>query len=38
MEDEAFREQKIQDLSAALYKLPRVHLQVLDALVKHLKK
>jgi hypothetical protein len=38
MEDEVSKEQKIQDLSAALYKLPRVHLHVLDALIKHLKQ
>ncbi|KAG9223920.1 hypothetical protein CCMSSC00406_0004464 [Pleurotus cornucopiae] len=31
-------EQRIQDISAALQKLPRVHLYVLDAVVSHLKE
>lgn len=33
----ASEEQRIQDLSAALQKLPRVHLYVLDALISHFK-
>lgn len=31
-------EQHIQDLGAALQRLPRVHLYVLDAIVSHLKR
>ncbi|KAF4593115.1 hypothetical protein EYR38_008825 [Pleurotus pulmonarius] len=31
-------EQRVQDISAALQKLPRVHLYVLDAVVHHLKE
>ena len=31
-------QQRIQDLQTALLKLPRIHLLVLDAILKHLKK
>ena len=37
-ETQASEEQHIQDLQLALQKLPRVHLIVLDALVKHVKE
>jgi hypothetical protein len=30
-------QQHVQDLQLALLKLPRIHLHVLDAIVKHLK-
>lgn len=36
-EGQQTEEQHIQNLEAALLKLPRVHLYVLDAIVKHLK-
>jgi hypothetical protein len=37
-ENEVSEDQRIQDLGVALQKLPRVHLYVLDAVVKHLRK
>jgi hypothetical protein len=37
MDGEDTEEQRIRDLGAALQKLPRVHLHVLDAIVNHLK-
>jgi hypothetical protein len=37
-DDEAATQQRIQDLSTALQRLPRVHLYVLDAIIQHLDK
>ena len=37
-DEEVNEQQHIQDLQLALQKLPRVHLIVLDALVKHVKE
>lgn len=37
-ETQASEEQHIQDLQSALQKLPRVHLIVLDAIIKHVKE
>ncbi len=37
-EEQPSEQQHIQDLQTALQKLPRVHLIVLDTLVKHLKE
>ena len=37
-EGQQTEEEHVQNLGAALQKLPRVHLYVLDAIVKHLKK
>ncbi|KAI0821557.1 hypothetical protein BC629DRAFT_1278140 [Irpex lacteus] len=37
-EDQSSEEQHIQDLQTALQKLPRVHLLVLDTLIKHLRE
>jgi hypothetical protein len=37
-DDEAATQQRIADLCAALQRLPRVHLHVLDAIVQHLDK
>ncbi|KAI0343232.1 hypothetical protein BDW22DRAFT_1407130 [Trametopsis cervina] len=37
-EEQPTQQQRIQDLQGALQKLPRVHLLVLDTLVKHLKQ
>ncbi len=37
-EGEVTEEQRIQNVCAALQKLPRVHLYVMDALIKHLNK
>jgi hypothetical protein len=34
---DAAEQQRIQDLQVALLKLPRIHLLVLDAIVKHLR-
>ena len=37
-EEQQSEEQHIQDLQATLQKIPRVHLIVLDTIVKHLKE
>lgn len=35
--NEGSQEQRIEDVQGALFKLPKVHLYVLDAVIKHVK-
>lgn len=36
--DEVPEQQRIEDLQIVLLKLPKIHLVVLDAIIKHLKR